>query len=92
MQPPDNGSVAKVADKEHAASRCKVKCKEVSFAQAWDLVLSHPLVQQGLVRVVDVCERLRGAVKCDGHGSVFKEITIWQVIEDLRQSGGDELK
>ncbi|CAG5158194.1 uncharacterized protein ALTATR162_LOCUS5031 [Alternaria atra] len=91
MQPPDNGSVAKAADKEHAASRCKVKCKEVSFAQAWDLVQSHPLVKQGLVRVVDVYERLRGALKCNGHDFVFEESTIWQVIEDLRQSGGDEL-
>jgi AP-1-like factor len=52
---------------------------------------SPPLVKQGLVDIADVFERLKGAVKCDGHGPVFEENSIWQAIEESRRSGGDEL-
>lgn len=60
-------------------------------AQTWDLIQSHHLVKQGLVDIADVCERLKGAAKCDGHGPVFEEATIWAAIESSRRSGGDEL-
>jgi hypothetical protein len=91
IQSLNNGSVINTADKDHAASRRKAKGKEVPAAQAWDVIQSHPLVKQGLVDVADVCERLKGAAKCDGHGPVFEESTIWQAVEESRRSGGDEL-
>ena len=91
VQSLDNGSVLNAADKDHAASRRKTKGKEIPAAQAWDLIQSHPLVKQGLVDIADVCERLKGAAKCDGHGPVFEESTIWQAVEESRRSGGDEL-
>lgn len=87
-----NGSVVNSADKEHAASRRKTtKAREIPAAQTWDLIQSHPLVKQGLVDIADVCERLKGAAKCDGHGPVFEESTVWAAIESSRRSGGDEL-
>jgi AP-1-like factor len=91
VQALNNGSVINAADKTHPASRRKTKSKEVPAAQAWDLIQSHPLVKQGLVDIADVFERLKGAVKCDGHGPVFEENSIWQAIEESRRSGGDEL-
>ncbi|KAF3000685.1 hypothetical protein E8E13_001789 [Curvularia kusanoi] len=91
VQPLSNGSVLNAADKDHAASRHRFKGREVPAAQAWDVIQSHPLVKQGLVDVTDVVERLRGAAKCNGHGPVFDESTIWQAVEESRRSGGDEL-
>lgn len=91
VQSLQNGSVVNAADKDHAASRRKTKGKEIPAAQAWDYLQSHPLVKQGLVDIADVCERLKGAAKCDGHGPVFEESTIWQAVEDSRRCGGDEL-
>lgn len=91
VQSLNNGSVVNAADRDHAASRRKSKGKEVPAGQAWDLIQSHTLVKQGLVDIADVCERLKGAAKCDGHGPVFEESTIWQAIEESRRSGGDEL-
>jgi AP-1-like factor len=87
----NNGSVINAADKDHVASRRKSKSKEVPAAQAWDFIQSHPLVKQGLVDITDVCERLKGRTKCDGHGPVFEENTIWQAVEESRRCGGDEL-
>jgi AP-1-like factor len=86
-----SGSVLNAADREHTASRRNTEGKEIPAAQAWDLIQSHPLVKQGLVDIADVCERLKGAAKCDGRGPVFEESTIWQAVEESRRSGGDEL-
>jgi AP-1-like factor len=91
VQSLDNGSVLNAADKDHPASRRRTKGKEIPAAQAWDLIQSHSLVKQGLVDIADVCERLKGAAKCDGHGPVFEESTIWQAVEESRRCGGDEL-
>lgn len=57
----------------------------------WDLIQSHPLVRQGYVDIADVCERLRGAARCDGTGPVFSEREVKQAVEESRRSGGDEL-
>ncbi|KAJ4346133.1 hypothetical protein N0V95_005686 [Ascochyta clinopodiicola] len=91
VQALSNGSVVNTADRNHAASRHTSKGREVPAAQAWDVIQAHPLVRQGLVDVTDVVERLKGAAKCDGHGPVFEESTIWQAVEESRRSGGDEL-
>ncbi|KAF2867164.1 hypothetical protein BDV95DRAFT_598291 [Massariosphaeria phaeospora] len=91
VQSLSHGSLVNSADREHPASRRKNKGKEVPAAQTWDLIQSHTLVKQGLVDIADVCERLKGAAKCDGQGPVFEESAIWQAIEESRRSGGDEL-
>ncbi len=91
VQTLSNGSVVNAADKDHSASRYAFKGREVPAAQAWDVIQSHPLVKQGVVDVTDVVERLKGAAKCDGHGPVFEESTIWNAVEESRRSGGDEL-
>lgn len=91
VQALSNGSVVNAADRDHPASRHLSKGREVPASQAWDVIMSHPLAKQGLVDVTDVVERLRGMAKCNGHGPVFEESTIWQAIEESRRSGGDEL-
>jgi hypothetical protein len=86
-----NGSVVNSADKEHSASRRRPKSREIPADKTWDLIQTHPLVKQGLVDIADVCERLKGAAKCDGRGPVFEEAVVWAAIESSRRSGGDEL-
>ncbi|KAJ4286424.1 hypothetical protein N0V90_013123 [Kalmusia sp. IMI 367209] len=89
VQSLSNGSVVNSADKDQP--RRKHKSREIPAAQTWDLIQSHPLVKQGLVDIADVCERLKGAARCDGHGPVFEETIVWAAIESSRRSGGDEL-
>ncbi|KAF2104887.1 hypothetical protein NA57DRAFT_51681 [Rhizodiscina lignyota] len=60
-------------------------------AQTWDLIQAHPLVKQGVVDIADVCEALRGTARCDGHGPVFREESVWRAVEGARRGGGDEL-
>lgn len=91
IQSLNNGSVVNAADRHHVASARISKGREIPASQAWDYIQAHPLVQKGIVDVTDVCERLKGAAKCDGHGPVFEESTISQAIEESRRSGGDEL-
>ncbi|KAI8937616.1 hypothetical protein NX059_005326 [Plenodomus lindquistii] len=91
VQPLANGSVINAPGRDHPASRHESKGREVPAAQAWDVIQTHPLVKQGLVDVADVCERLKGRSKCDGHGPVFEESAIWQAVEESRRCGGDEL-
>jgi hypothetical protein len=56
---------------------------------AWDLIVCHPLYDQGL-DIGDISERLRGLAQCDGQGPVFDEGTILQVIQ-ASYRGADEL-
>jgi AP-1-like factor len=57
----------------------------------WDLIQGHQLVRQGFVDVADVCDRLRGAARCDGTGPVFSEREVRRAVEESRRGGGDEL-
>ncbi|KAF2643067.1 hypothetical protein P280DRAFT_393800, partial [Massarina eburnea CBS 473.64] len=92
VQPLPNGSVINSAENDQPASRRIGKAsKEIPASQVWDLIQSHPLVKQGHVDIADVCERLKGAVKCDGNGPVFEELVVWAAVESSRRSGGDEL-
>lgn len=91
IQALDNGCVVNAADRLHMASARESTGREIPASQAWDFIQAHPLVQKGFVDVTDVCERLKGAAKCNGHGPVFDESTISQAIEESRRSGGDEL-
>ncbi|KAF1814481.1 hypothetical protein P152DRAFT_465317 [Eremomyces bilateralis CBS 781.70] len=63
----------------------------LSLGQVWDVIQSHPLVQQGLVDVADVCERLRGAARSNGVGAGFREKEVWGAVEGCRRGGGDQL-
>jgi len=65
--------------------------KELPAQATWDLIQSHTLVKQGLVDIADVCERLRGMARCNGHGPVFEEQAVWRAVEESRRGGGDEL-
>lgn len=60
-------------------------------AATWDVIQNHPLVRQGHVDIADVCERLRGAARCDGSGPVFSERDVRKAVEESRRGGGDEL-
>ncbi|KAH9868184.1 hypothetical protein J1614_007256 [Plenodomus biglobosus] len=92
VQPLNNGSVVNSAGKHHpASSQQQGSGRDVPASRAWDCIQAHPLVRQGLVDVADVCERLKGWAKCDGHGPVFEESTIWRMVEESRRAGGDEL-
>ncbi|KAK8176254.1 hypothetical protein BC567DRAFT_287961, partial [Phyllosticta citribraziliensis] len=60
--------------------------------ETWDLIQAHPAVRQGAVDVADVCERLRGAARCNGQGPVFEEDFVWRAIEESARAGSaDEL-
>lgn len=85
------GSVLVNADRDTAAARRPHAAREIPAAQTWDFIQTHPLVKQGLVDIADVCERLKGAARCDGNGPVYEETIVWAAIESARRSGGDEL-
>lgn len=57
----------------------------------WDVIVGHPLYKQGLIDVVDVCDRLKGFARCDGQGPVFEENMIMEAICASAASGRDEL-
>lgn len=58
---------------------------------AWDLIVLHPLYEQGLVDIGDISERLKGLARCDGQGPVFEESVILDAIQASSGSGRDEL-
>jgi AP-1-like factor len=58
---------------------------------AWDLIVCHPLYEQGLVDIGDISERLKSLARCDGQGPVFEERVILAAIEASAGSGRDEL-
>ncbi|KAL1986363.1 hypothetical protein VTN96DRAFT_6442 [Rasamsonia emersonii] len=57
----------------------------------WDMIQNHKLFKQGLVDIGDVCERLKGFVRCDGQGPVFEESRVRKAIEESVAGGSDEL-
>jgi hypothetical protein len=58
---------------------------------AWDLIVCHPLYEQGLVDIGDISDRLKGLARCDGQGPVFEESVILEAINASSGSGRDEL-
>ncbi|KAH8149109.1 uncharacterized protein LAJ45_06648 [Morchella importuna] len=58
---------------------------------AWDLIVCHPLYEQGLVDIGDISDRLKGLARCDGQGPVFEESVILEAIQASSGSGRDEL-
>jgi AP-1-like factor len=58
---------------------------------AWDLIVCHPLYEQGLVDIGDISDRLKGMARCDGQGPVFEENVILEAIQSSSGSGRDEL-
>jgi len=63
----------------------------LAAAAAWDLIIAHPLVRQGLVDVAAVSDKLKSQAKCDGQGPVFAEGAINDAIERSVAGGSDEL-
>ena len=53
----------------------------VGAGPTWDLIQNHPLIRTGFVDIVDVSERLKEVVQCDGQGPAFYERSIFQAIE-----------
>ena len=58
---------------------------------AWDLIICHPLYEQGLVDIGDISSRLKNMARCDGQGPVFEESIILEAIQQSVGSGCDEL-
>jgi AP-1-like factor len=58
---------------------------------AWDLIVCHPLYEQGLVDINDISDRLKSLARCDGQGPVFEESVILDAIHASSGSGRDEL-
>ncbi|KAL9131438.1 MAG: hypothetical protein Q9175_006767 [Cornicularia normoerica] len=58
---------------------------------AWDFIQHHELYRRGLVDIVDVSEKLKEKVVCDGAGPTFSERDVIQAIEDSVGGAGDEL-
>ena len=65
--------------------------KLLGAGAAWDLIMCHPLYEQGLVDIGDISERLKILARCDGQGPVFEESIILDAIQASRGSGRDEL-
>lgn len=63
----------------------------LAAASAWDLIIAHPLVKQGVVDIAAVSERLKSQAKCDGQGPVFAEGTINEAVEKSVVGDSDEL-
>ncbi|KAF8249594.1 hypothetical protein K440DRAFT_543212, partial [Wilcoxina mikolae CBS 423.85] len=65
--------------------------KLLGAGAAWDLIVCHPLYEQGLVDIGDISDRLKSLARCDGQGPVFEESIILDAIQQSAGSGRDEL-
>jgi hypothetical protein len=65
--------------------------KLLGAGAAWDLIVCHPLYEQGLVDIGDISDRLKSLARCDGQGPVFEESVILDAIQQSAGSGRDEL-
>jgi AP-1-like transcription factor len=63
----------------------------LSMSDAWDFLIEHPLVKEGLVDITDASCRLRQAAKPGPQGPVFRKGEAQTAIELARRGGGDAL-
>jgi hypothetical protein len=63
----------------------------LSMGEAWDFLIEHPLVKEGLVDITDASNRLRRAAKAGPHGPVFRKGEAQAAVEGSKRSGGDVL-
>jgi AP-1-like factor len=96
ISPAQHHSPSHTGDADPGYTTAPAKAGEVDGAMlqagaTWDLIQSHHLVRQGFVDIADVCDRLRGAARCDGTGPVFSEREVRRAVEESRRGGGDEL-
>jgi hypothetical protein len=63
----------------------------LSMSDAWDFLIEHPLVKEGLVDITDASNRLRRAAKAGPHGPVFRKGEAQAAVEGSKRSGGDVL-
>jgi hypothetical protein len=91
IQPLTNGSVVRTSStntqhNDEQTTNTNLHMKQVfSAQQAWDRIQSHTLVQQGIVDIADVSERLKRRARCDGRGPVFEEGDILWAVEGARR-------
>jgi hypothetical protein len=71
---------------DKAASSCIL-----SMSDAWDFLIEHPLVKDGLVDITDASNRLRRAAKPGPHGPVFRKGEAQAAVEGSKRSGGEVL-
>ncbi|KAI5779091.1 hypothetical protein EDC01DRAFT_621872, partial [Geopyxis carbonaria] len=58
---------------------------------AWELIICHPLYEQGAIDIADISDRLKKLARCDGQGPVFEENMILEAIHACSGSSRDEL-
>ena len=63
----------------------------LSTGAAWDFIQHHELYRRRVVDTMDVFEKLKEKVVCDGTGPTFSERDVIQAIEDSVGPAGDEL-
>ncbi|KAL2889171.1 Fluconazole resistance protein 3 [Ceratocystis lukuohia] len=62
----------------------------LAIGATWDLIVNHELFQLGKVNLVDISEKLKMQVRCDGQGPVFCENDIRRVIEETATNNLDD--
>jgi AP-1-like transcription factor len=86
-EPPAVGQSPKVrglGDKTAASSI-------LSMSDAWDFLIEHPLVKEGLVDITDASYRLRRTAKAGPYGPVFRKAEAQTAVKGSKRSGGDVL-
>ncbi len=63
----------------------------MSMSDAWDFLIDHPLVKDGLVDITDASYRLRQTAKPGPHGPVFRKGEAQAAVEGSKRSGGEVL-
>jgi hypothetical protein len=63
----------------------------LSSSDAWDYLIEHPLVREGLVDITDASYRLRRTAKPGSQGPLFHQAEVKAAIEGSRRGGGDVL-
>lgn len=57
----------------------------------WNMIITDPAAQDGMVDLSMVCARLKGLAKCDGQGPVFEESDVRNAIRESSTEDRDEL-
>lgn len=82
---PNRGSIHRISTSPGTGERL------LGAGAAWDLIICHPLYEQGLVDIGDISGRLKSMARCDGQGPVFEESIVLEAIQQSVGSGRDEL-
>lgn len=72
-------------DCDEGLTRVSVNSHDMSAAQPWSLLKGHPLVQQGQIRLADVCKQLKGDDTPEDQRQAIEDIIVWAALECLRR-------